>query len=92
MIVIFVLFIVLAGAMYKLSSRSDLSREAGFFIASGATLISVQALTHISINLALIPPSGLTLPFISYGGSSLSGFALLLAMTLAAGRDRDAAN
>ena len=85
-IVIFALFFVLIGAMFKLSRKPELSREAGFFIASGATLIAVQALTHISINLALIPPSGLTFPFISYGGSSLSGFALLLAMALAAGR------
>ena len=86
-VVIATLFFILLGAMFKLSRRPGLTSEAAFFIASGATLIAVQALTHISINLALIPPSGLTLPFISYGGSSLSGFALLIAMTLSAARD-----
>ncbi len=33
--------------------------------------IGFQALFHIGVNLAVLPPKGLTLPFMSYGGSSL---------------------
>lgn len=44
----------------------------GSLLAIGMTnLIVVQALLHIAVNTALIPTTGVTLPFISYGGSSL---------------------
>jgi cell division protein FtsW len=44
----------------------------GFLLAIGLTnLIVVQAFLHIAVNLALIPTTGVTLPFMSYGRSSL---------------------
>jgi rod shape determining protein RodA len=44
----------------------------GSFIAYGvATLISFQAAVNIGVNLNMMPATGLTLPFLSYGGSSL---------------------
>jgi len=53
-----------------------IAREApdrfGFLVATGITTwIAVQAMTNIFVNMALFPLTGLTLPFISYGGSSL---------------------
>ncbi len=44
----------------------------GAFLAWGFTaLIGIQALTHISVSLALLPTKGISLPLVSYGGSSL---------------------
>jgi cell division protein FtsW len=44
----------------------------GFLLAVGVTnLIAVQAMLHIAVNLALLPTTGVTLPFLSYGRSSL---------------------
>jgi cell division protein FtsW len=44
----------------------------GFLLAIGLTnLIAVQALLHMAVNTALIPTTGIVLPFVSYGRSSL---------------------
>jgi len=44
----------------------------GYLLAVGMTnLIVVQALLHMAVNTALVPTTGLTLPFVSYGRSSL---------------------
>ena len=47
-------------------------------------MCAAQAFLHIGVNTALLPPTGLTLPIFSYGGSSLTGLALLLGLALAA--------
>ena len=43
----------------------------GFTMLSVATLIAFQTIVNIGMNLNLLPVTGLPLPFISYGGSSL---------------------
>ncbi len=49
----------------------------GALIAVGvATLIAFQAIVNIGVNLRMMPATGLTLPFISYGGSSLLSILL----------------
>jgi rod shape determining protein RodA len=50
---------------------------AGMNIAYGvATLIFFQGMVNISMNLNIVPVSGLPLPFISYGGSGLTALML----------------
>jgi cell division protein FtsW len=46
--------------------------ELGMYIASGLSmLLGIQALVNLGVAMGLLPTKGLTLPFISYGGSSL---------------------
>ena len=59
------------------------------FAASGlAILFGVQAAINMAVNLHLIPAKGMTLPFISYGGSSMVSLAYSVGMLLALTRHR----
>lgn len=46
-------------------------------------LFGLQAAINIGVNVGLLPPKGMTLPFVSSGGSSLIGIALTLGLGLA---------
>lgn len=74
------LFIVFRGLM--LASRiSDPYRR---YAASGLfAIFGLQAAINLAVNVNLMPPKGMTLPFISYGGSSLLASALTIGLALA---------
>jgi cell division protein FtsW len=44
------------------------------------TMIGGQAFLHLSVNIGLVPPTGITLPLVSYGGSSLVSTLLAIGM------------
>ena len=51
-------------------------------------LFGLQALINMASTVQLMPAKGMTLPFISYGGSSLLALAIGLGMLLAMTRER----
>ena len=78
-------FVVLRG-FARVMKRDDL-----FVLLAVAGLLSqfaVQALINMASSVSLIPPKGMTLPFISYGGSSTLALAIGMGMVLALTRER----
>ncbi len=53
-----------------------------------AMLFGLQSCINLMVNLHLIPPKGMTLPFVSYGGSSLIALAFGMGMLIALTRRR----
>jgi len=59
------------------------------FAAAGLTMLfATQSAINMSVNLHLIPAKGMTLPFISYGGSSMISLAYAMGMLLALTREQ----
>ncbi len=86
------LLIVSLFAFVVLRGFSRTLQENNLFILLAVTGLLVQfglqALIHMASTLNLMPTKGLTLPFISYGGSSLLGVSLCMGMVLALTRRR----
>ena len=90
----FIGILVLCGAYLVIVSRGvrialDAADDYGSFLAFGiSTLFGVQALTNLAVAMAILPTKGLTLPFISYGGSSLMVNAAAVGVLLSISRPR----
>ncbi len=84
------LLLIYAGIVFFSLIRVRRGQNAFLRLAvSGLMLLfALQTFIHMGVNLGLIPAKGMTLPLISYGGTSLLGSTLLLGMTLALTRRR----
>jgi cell division protein FtsW len=79
------MFIVLRALRHALRDEDPFAR----FAAAGlAVMFGLQAAINMAVNLHLMPAKGMTLPFISYGGSSMISLAYGMGMLLALTRDR----
>jgi cell division protein FtsW len=79
------LAIVSRGVRVALLAKDDY----GSYIAFGiSTMFGVQALVNLAVAMAILPTKGLTLPFVSYGGSSLLVNALAAGILLNISRQR----
>ena len=78
-------FIVLRGLNHALRERDAYVR---LTTAGLITMFALQAIIHLSVNLKMIPAKGMTLPFISYGGSSLLASAITMGFVIALTRQR----
>jgi cell division protein FtsW len=81
-------FIVIRGLARAMRNDDHFVR----FAAAGlAILFGSQAAINIAVNIHLIPAKGMTLPFISYGGSSMISLAYTIGMLLALTREQPGA-
>lgn len=85
LLIILGLYTVFVWRGYKIALEAP--DRFGFLVATGITTwVAFQTLLNIAVNLALFPLTGITLPFISYGGSSLlcllAGVGILLNISM----------
>ena len=75
-------FVVVRGFLLASTLKSIFARLA---VSGVSALIGLQAFIHIGVSARLLPPTGMTLPLVSYGGSSLMAmgitFGFLLGLT-----------
>ena len=83
---IFVLFIVIIFLFigYKVLNKVFLEKDEFLKLAllGLVSLLIIQTFIHIGVNIRLLPTTGMTLPFLSYGGSSLIGSAFIAGIIL----------
>lgn len=89
---VLVALIIALYATICLRALSRLTRERDPFIRLAGTglvaMFSVQAMINMGVAVRLLPAKGMTLPFVSYGGSSLVAMGLMMGMLLALTRSR----
>ena len=84
-LIVVTLLTLFAVSMWRLAVRAD-ADDKRVFITGAMLLIVIQSMVHIGVNLCLLPTTGLTMPFISYGGSSLTCCFWLAGIALSAGK------
>jgi len=83
---IFVLFIVTIFLFIGFKVFNKVFAEIDEFIkltlVGLVSLLTIQTFIHIGVNIRLLPTTGMTLPFLSYGGSSLIGSSIIAGIIL----------
>jgi len=83
---IFVLFIVIIFLFigYKVLNKvfSEQDEFIKLTLVGLVSLLVIQTFVHIGVNIRLLPTTGMTLPFLSYGGSSLIGSSIIAGVIL----------
>ncbi|ABR60916.1 putative lipid II flippase FtsW [Sinorhizobium medicae] len=84
-VVVVFAFVVLRGLNHAFRERNDFNR---FAVAGLVLQIGIQSMINIGVNLELLPAKGMTLPLISYGGSSMVAICVTAGFILALTRHR----
>ena len=81
--IILILFLFLI-FIYSVLKKVNLKNEerTKLVLVGCVSLILIQAMIHIGVNIRLFPTTGMTLPFISYGGSSIISISILSGIIL----------
>ena len=77
-------FVVLVGSIFAIAYRASQRQQyfSAYFVQGIGLLMALQALLNFGVSMGALPTKGLTLPFISYGGSSLVINMILIAIVL----------
>ena len=80
-ILILLLFLIFIYSVFK-KVYLEKNERTKLILVGCISLILVQAMIHIGVNIRLFPTTGMTLPFISYGGSSIISISILSGIIL----------
>jgi cell division protein FtsW len=80
-ILLLILFLFFIYSVFK-KIYSEKSEKIKLVLTGAISLIIFQALIHLGVNIRLFPTTGMTLPFLSYGGSSIIGVSILSGIIL----------
>ena len=80
-ILILVIFLFFIYSVFKKVYLED-NEKIKLVLVGSITMIVVQTLIHVGVNIGLFPTTGMTLPFLSYGGSSIMGVSILSGIIL----------
>ena len=82
-IVIGILFLYLIFSYRVIRKINFVNEDLSKLVLSGCiTLILIQTFIHVGVNIRVLPTTGMTLPFLSYGGSSIVSTAILSGLIL----------
>ena len=80
-ILIFLLFLIFIYSVFKKVNFEN-DETIKLILVGSISLILMQTIIHIGVNIRLFPTTGMTLPFISYGGSSIISVSILSGIIL----------
>ena len=80
-ILILFLFLIFIHSVFKKVNFENDDRSK-LVLVGCVTLILMQVTIHVGVNIRLFPTTGMTLPFISYGGSSIVGISIISGIIL----------
>ena len=80
-ILILMLFLIFIYSVFK-KVYSNNEERIKLILVGCVSLILIQAMIHIGVNIRLLPTTGMTLPFISYGGSSIISISIMSGIIL----------
>jgi len=80
-ILILVLFLTFAYSIFK-KVENENDETARLILIGSSCLILLQSMIHIGVNIRLFPTTGMTLPFLSYGGSSIISISVFSGIIL----------
>jgi cell division protein FtsW len=80
-IFLLILFLFFIYSVFK-KIYLEKSEKIKLVLTGAISLIIFQALIHLGVNIRLFPTTGMTLPFLSYGGSSIIGVSILSGIIL----------
>ena len=80
-ILLLILFLFFIYTVFK-KIYSEKNEKNKLVLTGTVCLIIFQTLVHVGVNIRLLPTTGMTLPFLSYGGSSIIGVSILSGIIL----------